>query len=161
MNFLSEKIKTPRQFLVLAKKLKRLGKKLVQCDGVFDLVHPGHIHYFRQAKKQGHILYVALVADKFVRKGKGRPVFNQNLRAGWVAGIEGVDYVVVNNDFGPYELIKKIHPDVLVKGESYRRHPTEGFLRDKQLVESYGGRVFFSRELNIHSTDLLKKLAKR
>lgn len=151
------KIKTPEEFVLLSKQLKKSGKTLVQCDGVFDLVHPGHIDYFWRAKSKGDLLYVVLVADKFVQKGPGRPLFNQDLRVMWVAAIEGVDFVIVNNDYGPYELIKKICPDVLVKGAEYRVHPTEGFLQDKDLVESYGGKVEFVKEL-AHSSDILKKI---
>lgn len=156
---IQSKIKTPKEFISLFKKLKASGKTLVQCDGVFDLVHPGHIDYFWRAKENGDVLYVVVVADKFVQKGPGRPLFDENLRAMWVAAIEGVDYVVINNDLGPHNLIKIIKPDFLVKGVSYVDNPTEGFLLNKKLVESYGGKVKFVKELN-HSTDIINKIYK-
>ena len=151
------KIKTSGEFVKLVEALKQNGKILVQCDGVFDLVHPGHIDCFWQAKTMGDILYVVLVADKFVQKGPGRPIFNQDLRAMWVAAIEGVDFVIINDDYGPYKFIEKVHPNVLVKGADYKTNPTEGFLLDKELVESYGGRVGFVTEL-AHSSEIIKKI---
>lgn len=154
---IESKIKTPKEFVLLAKKLKESGKTLVQCDGVFDLVHIGHISSFHKAKSQGDVLYVVLVADQFVKKGPGRPIFNQDLRALWVAAIEGVDFVVINDDYGPRELMRRVCPSVLVKGAEYQTKPTEGFLLDKKLIESQGGRVVFSQEL-AHSSDILKKI---
>jgi rfaE bifunctional protein nucleotidyltransferase chain/domain len=152
------KIKTPKEFVLLSRQLKKSGKILVQCDGVFDLVHPGHIDCFWRAKAYGDILYVVLVADKFVQKGPGRPLFNEDLRAMWVAAIEGVDFVIINNDYGPRRLIGEIRPDVLVKGAEYQAKPSEGFLSDKALVESYGGKVVFVKEL-AHSSEILKKIS--
>ena len=154
-----EKIKTPQEFIRLAHALKKEGKVLVQCDGVFDLVHPGHIDYFWRAKEQGDILYVVIVADAFVRKGPGRPLFDQDLRALWVAAIEGVDYVIVNNDFGPRKIMEEVRPDVLVKGAEYQVSPTDGFLLAKQFVESYGGRGEFVKEL-AHSSEIIQKILK-
>jgi bifunctional ADP-heptose synthase (sugar kinase/adenylyltransferase) len=107
----------------------------------------------------GDILYVVLVADQFVQKGPGRPLFNEDLRAMWVAAIEGVDYVIVNNDYGPRKLIGEIRPHFLVKGAAYQTNPSEGFLSDKALVESYGGKVAFVKEL-AHSSEILKKIIK-
>ena len=153
------KIKTPEEFLNLAREFKKQKKILVQCDGVFDLVHPGHIDCFWQAKAKGDVLYVVLVANRFVQKGPGRPLFDQDLRAMWVAAIEEVDFVVINNDYGPYQLIKKIQPSILVKGVDYKINPTEGFLLDKALIESYGGKVEFVKELT-HSSDIIKKIYK-
>lgn len=153
----SAKIKTVRELCAIKKKLMNESKKLVQCDGVFDLIHFGHIEHFDFAKKQGDIVYVVVVGDKFVRKGPHRPLFNEEIRAKWLAGLADVDYIIVNQAEGPYEIIKQVQPDVLVKGEGYQTKPTEGFLRDKALVESYGGRVAFAPE-PIHSTEIITKM---
>ena len=157
LSALTGKIKSPEEFSLIAHDLRAQGKTLVQCDGIFDLVHPGHMALFTLAKTQGHILYVVLVTDHYVRKGPGRPEFNQETRALLVAGCEGVDYVVINDDYGPYKVIQAVQPDVLVKGESYITNPSEGFLRDKVLVESYGGRVFFVTEY-MHSTQIFQRI---
>ena len=74
------KIKTLDALADIIQKLKKKGKKIVQCHGVFDLLHPGHIRHFEAAKKQGDALIVTLTKDKYVNKGPGRPVFNQRLR---------------------------------------------------------------------------------
>lgn len=152
-----QKIKTVDELIVIRAQLAKNNQKLVQCDGVFDLVHFGHIEHFVYARAQGDAVYVIIVGDKFVRKGPGRPLFAEGVRARWLASLEAVDYVVVNQDGGPYEVIKKIRPDVLVKGVSYHTEPTEGFLRDRALVESYGGRVAFAPE-PIHSTEIIQKM---
>ena len=151
------KIKTPKEFVLLSKQLKKSGKTLVQCDGVFDLVHPGHLDYFWRARANGDILYVVLLADKFVQKGPGRPLFKEDLRAMWVAAIEGVDFVIVNNEYNFLELIREIRPHFLVKGAEYQTNPSEGFLLDKALVESYGGKVAFVKEL-AHSSEILRRI---
>lgn len=158
LSAITDKIKDPDEFSFISARLRKQKKRLVQCDGIFDLVHPGHAAYFAMAKTQGDILYVVLVTDRFVRKGPGRPVFDQETRAMWVAGIQGVDYVIINDDYGPYKVIKAVRPDVLVKGDSYERDPTEGFLRDRSLVESYGGKLFFIPETDMHSTEIFKKI---
>src|SRR3989344_3898861 len=157
MRNLEDKVKTKEEFFKVAAKLKRQGRTLVQCDGVFDIVHPGHIESFLKARKFGDILYVALVADEYVDKGRGRPLFKTKDRAVWVAAIEAVDFVVINPDYGPLEIIKQVKPNVMVKGESYIKKPTQGFLADKAAVESFGGRVEFVPE-PVHSTEIIKKI---
>lgn len=153
------KIHTPRSFEPIAKALKKKGKRLVQCDGVFDLLHPGHIEYFHFAKEHGDILYVVIVADAFVQKGPGRPIFNETIRSRWIASLACVDYVIINKDIGPQSVIEKIQPDILAKGRGYKKTPTEGFLRNRASVESYGGKVLFAPEL-MHATPLLERLEK-
>ena len=139
---MTDKIKSSEAFILLGAQLRRKGRILVQCDGVFDLVHPGHIDYFRRGRALGDILYVVIVADKFVDKGPARPLFDEITRANWVAALECVDYVIVNGDYGPLNIIEKVRPHVLVKGRLYESEPTSGFLKDKAAVEAYGGRVF-------------------
>ncbi|MBI3589585.1 MAG: adenylyltransferase/cytidyltransferase family protein [Candidatus Liptonbacteria bacterium] len=155
----NSKIKTPADFIALARELKKEGQVLVQCDGVFDLVHPGHIDYFWRAKSKGDILYVVLVGDHYVRKGPNRPIFDQNLRSMWIAALEMVDFVIINDDYGPRQIIEAVQPHFLVKGAEYQTHPTSGFVLDKNLVESYGGKVEFVLEL-AHSTDIIQKICR-
>ena len=75
---------------------KRKNKKVVHCHGVFDLIHVGHIKHFKEAKKNGEFLAVSITADKFVNKGSGRPIFNQNLRAEFLSSISLIDAVIIN-----------------------------------------------------------------
>ena len=157
MRSLSKKLQLPEAFIALSVELHKNGKTLVQCDGVFDLVHPGHIEYFRIGKALGDFLYVVIVADKFVQKGPGRPLFDELTRAKWIAALECVDYVVINQDYGPLKLIERIRPHVLVKGRLYETQPTNGFTKDRLAVEDYGGRVEFVDELQ-RSSDIISRI---
>ncbi|MEI8218876.1 MAG: adenylyltransferase/cytidyltransferase family protein, partial [Elusimicrobiota bacterium] len=105
--------------------LKKKGKKIVLCHGVFDLVHLGHIRYFTQAKKEGDILVVTLTKDKYVKRGPGRPVFNEYLRAEMLACLEIVDFVAVVDSPTAIECITALKPDVYVKGPDYKDKKTD------------------------------------
>lgn len=98
-------------------KLKKEGKKIIFTNGCFDILHIGHVRYLRKAKELGDVLVVGINSDISVRKIKPmRPVNPQNERAEVVSSLEMVDFVVFFDDDTPYELIKYIQPDVLVKG---------------------------------------------
>jgi D-beta-D-heptose 7-phosphate kinase/D-beta-D-heptose 1-phosphate adenosyltransferase len=108
----------------LARVLSRAraqGKRIVFTNGVYDLLHAGHVTLLAQAKKQGDILVVGLNSDASVRrlKGPSRPMANEKDRALVIGALESVDYVTVFSEDTPYELIKKLKPDVLVKGGDY------------------------------------------
>ena len=94
------------------RKLKGRNLKVVQCHGVFDLLHIGHIRHFEQAKKLGDILIVTVTPDRFVNKGVGRPAFSEALRAEVIASLDCVDYVAVNQWPSAVESIKLVQPDV-------------------------------------------------
>ena len=79
----------------LSKKEKNKNKKVVLCHGVFDLIHIGHIKHFKEAKKNGDFLIVSLTSDKYVNKGSGRPIFNQNFRAEFLSSLSFVDVVFI------------------------------------------------------------------
>ena len=81
MDNLYNKMKTIDELRDIATDLKKKGKKVVQCHGVFDLVHPGHIRHLGSAKKEGDILIVTITADKYVKRGPGRPIFNEGRNA--------------------------------------------------------------------------------
>ena len=113
------KINSLSEIAAAVKREKYAGKCLVHCHGVFDLIHPGHIRHLETAKKEGDILVVTVTADRFVNKGPGRPVFNQDLRAESLAALECVDYVAVNDSATAVEPIQQLQPDVYVKGAEY------------------------------------------
>jgi D-beta-D-heptose 7-phosphate kinase/D-beta-D-heptose 1-phosphate adenosyltransferase len=120
-------------------RLRREGRRLVFTNGCFDLLHPGHVRYLKQARALGDALVVALNSDSSVRalKGPRRPILNQSERAEIVAALEAVDYVVVFDDETPRGLIALLLPDVLVKGGDWGVDQIVG--RDE--VEAAGGRV--------------------
>lgn len=159
----SKKIKSIKALARIAKALKKEGNILVQAHGGFDLVHPGHIYHFKQAKKFGDILIVSTVEDRFVQKGPGRPIFNESLRAEWLAALAIVDYVVFCGDVGPYEVIRKVKPHFYVKGERcipLLKDPQSGLSKDKRVCDAVGTKMRFTKELAIHSTPLFQKIQK-
>jgi rfaE bifunctional protein nucleotidyltransferase chain/domain len=106
---------------------KTKGKKIVFTNGCFDIIHIGHIRYLKEAKKNGDILIVGLNSDKSVNKIKpGRPVNPENQRAEVLSALEMVDYVTLFKEDTPYELIKFIKPDILVKGGDWKKEDIIG-----------------------------------
>ena len=100
--------------------LKKKGKKIVLCHGVFDIVHLGHIRHFNQAKEQGDVLIASLTQDKYVKRGPGRPFFNDRLRAETLASLTVTDYVSIVDAPTATDFIRKVRPDIYVKGPDYK-----------------------------------------
>ena len=141
MRSCESKIKTLGELKTIIKKTKDEGKKVVLGHGIFDFLHYGHIYYLWQAKKFGDVLVVSVILDKFVDKGEIKPVFNEKIRASFVATLEGVDYVVLCENFGPWDIIKAIKPDIFAKGEDslpQLKILDSGLNKDRKLVESFG-----------------------
>ncbi len=115
-------IKTIDEIAFISKINHSEGKKIVFTNGCFDLLHVGHIKYLEEAKRNGDVLIVGLNSDDSVKKLKGlsRPINTQEDRAYILASLEPVDFVVVFDEETPYNLIKIIHPDILVKGGDYK-----------------------------------------
>lgn len=120
-------------------RLRDSGSRLVFTNGVFDLLHVGHVRYLAQARALGDALVVAINSDRSVRelKGPDRPVFDQAERAEILAALRQVDYVVVFDDLSPRSLITQLLPDVLVKGGDYQPDQIHG----REEVEAAGGKV--------------------
>jgi len=117
-----------------------LSGQLVFTNGVFDLLHPGHVEYLEKARALGDHLLVAVNTDRSARmlgKGDGRPVATEQARARMLAALVAVDCVVLFDQPTPLELIRQLQPHVLVKGGDYSRDTVVG----ADLVESWGGRV--------------------
>jgi D-beta-D-heptose 7-phosphate kinase / D-beta-D-heptose 1-phosphate adenosyltransferase len=123
-----EHIKTLNEVKALSKDLKSRDKKIVFTNGCFDLLHAGHVQYLETAKSFGDILILGLNSDRSVKalKGSGRPINNETDRAYIVAALEVVDYVVIFDENTPYNLIKMINPDILVKGKDYEGEKVVG-----------------------------------
>jgi rfaE bifunctional protein nucleotidyltransferase chain/domain len=103
-------------------KLKTEGKKLVFTNGCFDIIHAGHVRYLKIAKALGDVLIIGLNSDKSVSAIKpGRPVNPQDQRAEVLSSLEMVDYVTLFDEETPYELIKLLQPDILVKGGDWKK----------------------------------------
>jgi D-beta-D-heptose 7-phosphate kinase/D-beta-D-heptose 1-phosphate adenosyltransferase len=123
----------------LVSGLRALGKTIVFTNGVFDLLHVGHLRYLQQARSLGNALIVGVNSDRSVRaiKGPGRPVTAQDERAEILSALACVDGVVVFDEETPYELIASLQPDVLVKGADWATDAIVG----RDIVEARGGRV--------------------
>ncbi len=134
----------------------REGKTVVFTNGCFDILHAGHLEYLEFARKQGDILIVGLNCDDSIRRTKGveRPVVTEDQRAKIVAGLECVDYVTIFCEDEPADLIKKIKPDVLVKGEDWAH-----YVSGRETVESRGGRVVLARLTpGLSTSNLIKRI---
>jgi rfaE bifunctional protein nucleotidyltransferase chain/domain len=118
---------------------KSRGKKIVFTNGCFDILHKGHIHYLSAASELGDILVIGLNSDQSVKrlKGAGRPYQDQESRSLVLASLSFVSFVVIFEEETPYEIIKSIQPNVLVKGGDYKAEEIVGY----DLVTSAGGEV--------------------
>ncbi|MEW6108417.1 MAG: D-glycero-beta-D-manno-heptose 1-phosphate adenylyltransferase [Nitrospirota bacterium] len=111
----------------ISKKLKAEGKRIVFTNGCFDILHAGHIKYLKKAKKLGDILIVGLNSDRSVSSIKpGRPVNSEKSRAEVLGALSMVDYVTIFDEKTPYNLIKSLVPDVLVKGGDWKKEDIIG-----------------------------------
>lgn len=139
--------------------LKAKGKKIVHCHGCFDLMHPGHIKYFQAAKRMGDILVVTVTPDRFVDKGPGRPVFNENLRAESIAALECVDYVAINKWPTAEETLRLLRPNIYVKGQEFERleDKTGKIQKEAEVVREVGAELRFTHETVFSSTELINK----
>ncbi|MDQ2920903.1 MAG: D-glycero-beta-D-manno-heptose 1-phosphate adenylyltransferase [Acidobacteriota bacterium] len=136
---MKDKILSQDELLGLRQTVRAAGKTLVFTNGVFDLLHVGHVRYLAAARALGDALVVAVNSDRAVRelKGEGRPVINEGERAEILAALRQVDYVTIFDDVSPRSLIAQLLPDVLVKGGDYGLDEIHG----REEVEAAGGKV--------------------
>lgn len=138
--------------------LRAAGKRIVQCHGTFDLVHPGHIFHLEEAKSLGDVLVITVTAERFVNKGPGRPYFNDQLRAHSLAALSCVDYVIVIPHPAAVEAIELVRPDVYCKGKEYEAPEadvTGNIADDVKAVERVGGRVGYIGSVVFSSTRII------
>ena len=130
---------TKREALALIERLRAEGKTIVVTNGVFDLLHPGHVRYLREARRLGDALIVGVNSDHSVRASKGpdRPLTSEAERAEILVALECVDAAVIFDEDTPHDLILTLQPDVLVKGADWGENAIVG----RDIVEARGGRV--------------------
>ncbi len=153
------KIKDIQELSNIIQRVKSNGKKVVLCHGCFDLMHPGHIKYFQAAKKMGDVLAVTITPDRYIDKGPGRPVFNENLRAESIAALECVDYVAVNKWPTAEETLRLLRPDIYVKGQEFQNleDKTGKIQREYKIIQEIGAELRFTHEIVFSSTKLLNQ----
>jgi rfaE bifunctional protein kinase chain/domain/rfaE bifunctional protein nucleotidyltransferase chain/domain len=140
----SSKIKPLDELLSIVTPHPR-AKRVVLCHGSFDIVHPGHLRHLMYAKERGDILVACLVCDEHIGKSKLRPSIPEDIRAINLAALEFVDYVVVDRNDSPLEILRKLRPDFFAKGFDYFEGGIPGKAKEEiAIVESYGGEVLFT-----------------
>jgi D-beta-D-heptose 7-phosphate kinase/D-beta-D-heptose 1-phosphate adenosyltransferase len=143
--------------LKLVSRLRSAGKAIVFTNGVFDLLHPGHVRYLQQARALGDALIVGVNSDRSVRaiKGPQRPVTPEDERVEILAALAAVDAAVIFDEDTPYALIAAIQPDVLVKGADWAEDAIVG----RDIVEARGGRVVrVAVETGYSTTAVIQKI---
>lgn len=139
-------------------QLRAQGKRIVQCHGTFDLLHPGHIHHLEEARALGDLLVVTVTGEKYVNKGPGRPFFNDDLRTRSLAALVCVDHVVVVPHLAAVEAIQCVKPAIYCKGKEYAdpaNDVTGNIGDDIATVEELGGEVHYLGSVVFSSTKLI------
>ncbi len=140
-------------------QLKRAGKRIAFTNGCFDILHMGHVSYLEQVKKGTRVLVVGLNSDRSVRKIKGsnRPIVREQQRAGVLAALACVDYVVLFNEETPLKLIESVKPDILIKGADWKNKGIVG----SESVQASGGKVECVKLVpGLSSTNIIEHIEK-
>jgi len=156
----SDKIKTIEELVKLFSVLHAEKRKIVHCHGVLDLLHIGHIRYFRQAREMGDVLVVTITPDKDVDKGPQGPAFSEDLRAEAIASLDIVDFVAVNEWPTAEETIRLLRPDVYVKGSDFKSveaDKTGKLALEANVCKEVGAKLAFTTDIVFSSTNLINK----
>lgn len=151
---------TIAEAVALAERLRAAGKTIVFTNGVFDLLHPGHVRYLQHARALGDALIVGINSDRSVRaiKGPSRPITPENERVEVLAALACVDAVAIFDSDTPYDLIAALQPDVLVKGADWAADAIVG----RDIVEARGGKVVrVPVEEGYATTTIIEKIRRR
>lgn len=133
-------VMTPSEAVTFATRSRELGQTIVFTNGVFDVLHPGHVRYLRDARAMGDVLIVAINSDRSARalgKAPDRPINPEHERAEVLNALTAVDAVVIFDDDTPHAIISALQPDLLVKGADWGENAVVG----RDVVEARGGRV--------------------
>ena len=144
----------------LVRSAHRRGRRVVFTNGCFDLLHAGHVRLLERAKRYGDLLIVGLNSDRSVRalKGPGRPLVAERDRARLLAALETVDYVTVFGELTPERLLRRLQPDVLIKGSDWASHRIVG----RALIQRRGGRVIrFPLVKGYSTTQLIQRIRRQ
>ena len=158
MKSVKKKLISGKDFAKMRNNLRAMGQKVILCHGVFDLLHYGHIEHLQEAKSLGDILVVSVTAAQYVNKGPGRPYFNDQQRMRFLASLECVDYVILSEAVTVHEVVKSVQPDIYVKGREYaaaENDVTGNIGPEQDVVEQYGGKIYFTQGEVYSSTRLL------
>ena len=145
-----EKIVSRQGLTAILDEHRRANRKMVFANGVFDLLHVGHVRYLEAARAEGDVLVVGINSDSSTRKlkGPGRPVLTERARATLVAALKSVNYVVIFDELDVNSLLKELRPDVHAKGTDY----TADTVPERELTALLGIRVAIVGDTKDHST---------
>lgn len=138
--------------------IKKQGKTVALLHGVFDLIHSGHIEYFREARRLCDILVVSITTDKYVNKGIGRPYFKIQQRVKNLKEIKLIDYIIENDHETPVNIIKKLRPNYYIKGSDYSKKEndiTGNISKEIKAIKSVGGKFITTNSVLFSSTKIL------
>jgi rfaE bifunctional protein nucleotidyltransferase chain/domain len=150
-------ILTESELVPVVDRIRAAGRTIAFANGVFDVLHVGHVRYLQDAARVADVLIVAVNSDESVRaiKGEGRPVMPEHERAELVAAIRGVAYVTIFSEQSPARLLGVLRPDFQCKGTDY----TPDSVPEGEVVRAYGGRVVITGDPKDHSTTgILRKM---
>ena len=156
------KIKNIEELKNIVDKLKGQNKKIITTNGVFDILHIGHIRYLQEAKKLGDILIIAVNSDSSTKQIKGtkRPLNNEDDRMEALAALQCVDYVVIFDQEDPKKILEEIRPDIHVKGGDYDPKNFKQ-MPEAEIINKYGGEVKIVSLFNRKSTtNVINKIRK-
>ena len=154
---MQKKLLTKDSLKKVVEKLKKENKKIVTTNGVFDIIHIGHIRYLQEAKKLGDALIIAVNSDSSVKKIKGpkRPLNSEDDRAEALAALECVDYITIFSEDNPIKILEIIKPNIHVKGGDYNISQ----IIEKECVQKNKGKVVVIQKVDGYSTtDFIKKI---
>ena len=157
MNFFYKKINKKIKDIKFLTKFRKnkMNKKIIICHGVFDIVHPGHVRHLMYAKSKADILIASITSDVHIDKGVYRPHVPENLRALNLAAFEIVDFVIIDKNPEPYEILKKIKPNYFAKGYDYIGSENKKTQKEIKILKSYGGEIIFTPGDYVNSSSKL------
>ncbi|MFH1850465.1 MAG: HAD-IIIA family hydrolase [archaeon] len=161
--FTSQKIVGYEKAGQIISALKKEGRKVALCHGGFDLLHPGHMKHFESARALCDCLFVSITSDRFVasRKGSGRPIFSERLRAYAAASLGCVDYVVISDYKGGTDVISGLRPSYYVKGPDFIHKTTPGITAEREAIRSVGGEMKYTNDPKLATTDIIRYIKEK
>jgi|TARA_B100001971_G_C18147237_1_gene513768 rfaE bifunctional protein nucleotidyltransferase chain/domain len=144
-------------------EIKKKNKTVGLCHGQFDLLHPGHIKHFESARKLCDCLFVSITSDNFVtsRKGHGRPIFSDKLRAYSIACVEFVDFVVISDFNLGIEVIKILKPSYYIKGPDYINKDDPEINAEIAAIKSVGGKTKYTNDPKLSTTEIIQHIKEK
>ncbi len=155
--FFSRKVVDLNMLCGIIPELKEKNKTIGLCHGGFDLLHPGHIKHFESAHQFCDVLVVSVTSDKFVagRKGDGRPVFSEQLRAYSIAALSSVDYVVITDFARAVDVIELLKPSFYIKGPDFMGKSTPGITLEREAISRVGGEMKYTTDVKLSTSEII------